>query len=482
MKGSVATCYRLFLSQIRRRFPMRSSHAQTTRVAASMLALASLFISLTPRIPAAPTAPAEKKQSKAATAVPSSDSTKMRVQEAYGKLPLSFEPNQGQTDRKVKYLARGSGYTLFLTQTEATLALYRNEEDAATPMSGAHQTPTPSSKSLSSVVRMKLKGANPAPQVSGEGQMEGRSNYLVGNDKSKWRTNVPRFSKVRYSEVYRGVDIIYYGTSQRELEYDFLLAPNADPRSIKLAFDGAEQIVINEQGELVLGLKGGEEVVQRAPQIYQEAEGRRETVAGRYVLKSKSEVGFELGKYDPSRPLVIDPRLIYATYYGGSGDDLPLGIAVDRNGNAYVTGRTNSTNLPLKTPIQSQLNPGSGSHIDDDAFVVKFNSNGTDIIYATYLGGQFEDEGRAIAVTDDGKAVITGSANLSSLPGVPNNFPVTLSALQTETSGGEDAFLTELSADGHSLVYSTLLRATAGNGVAVDGAGKIYVVGDLALP
>jgi len=400
----------------------------------------------------------------------------MRVSEAYGKLPMSFEPNRGQTDGRVKFLSRGSDYTLLLTPTEATLALYKNEGEPD-PKSRAHHS------GLSSVVRMRLKGANPRPKMEGLEPLQGKSNYLIGNDRSKWHTNIPTFAQVQYTSVYPGIDVVYYG-QQRQLEYDFRLAAGADPGRIRIAFEGADNLKIDADGNLVLEASGGE-IIQHAPLIYQQSETGRQSIAGCYVLSGEREVGFEISAFDRSKPLVIDPQLVYATYYGGSLDDIGNGIAVDSGGNAYIAGSTESSDLILKQPFATSLNPGGCPTPApcSDVFVTKLNSAGTDIVYSTYLGSNSDDDAGAIAVTTDGKACITGTT----LNEFPNNFPL---KNQFQGNGSildptrdEDAFLTVLTADGSNLAYSTFFGGTGfsspgedfGNAIAVDSTNKVYI-------
>lgn len=412
------------------------------------------------------------------TIAPDDAATRMRLNETYGKLPLSFEPNQGQADAKVKFLSRGSGYTLLLTATEAVLRLNKPGLSVAEG-SDQKNIRREDSKRVQGLLRMKLIGANPTPLIAGTNDLPGKSNYLIGNDPAKWRTDIPAFARVEYKNVYPGIDLVYYGTSQRELEYDFLLAPGANPEGIRLRFDGADQIRINKEGNLLFATKGGE-VTQRAPVIYQEVNGARQTVAGRYVLRNKNEVRFEIGDYDRNRQLIIDPQLIYATLYGGNEFDVGRGIAVDSAGNAYVVGNTSSPNLPLANPIQNQLNPSGSDPNVRDAFVVKFNSSGTGIVYATYLGGRFDDTGEGIALTGVNRPVITGQTGSFSDTSGTNNFPTTANAFQRTAGQRQDAFVTMLSSDGRSLFYSTFLRGSfidAGQSVAVDSLSKIYVSG-----
>ena len=239
----------------------------------------------------------------------------------YGRLPLSFEPNQGQADARVKFLARASGYTLFVTAEEAVFA----GRDG-------------------SVERMKLIGANPKLRFEPLDKQPGISNYFIGNDPSKWRTNIPNYGKVALRGVYPGIDLIFYG-NERQLEYDWVVAPGADPKQIHVKWEGPSQVTKNASGDLVLSAS----LVQQKPVILQE--GKR--IEGGYVVRGR-EVAFELAKYDAAKPLVIDPVLVYSTYLGGGGVDQGRGIAVDGAGNAYVTGSTSSTRFPHHQPSAGQ--------------------------------------------------------------------------------------------------------------------------------
>ena len=278
---------------------------------------------------------------------------KPHVVEAYGKLPLSFEANEGQTDSQVDFLSRGSGYTLFLTPAEAVLAL--RKPGASSRPGVRHTRPGNAEAERASadppaVVRMKLVGANPSPRMSGLDELPGKSNYFIGNDPDKWRTNVPHYAKVQYKDVYPGVDLVYYG-NQRQLEYDLVVAPGADPVAIPLSFEGAEKLRIDAQGDLLLEAPDGE-IRQHKPLVYQEVAGARREIAGAYVLNGGRQVGFQVAAYDVSQPLIIDPVLSYSTYLGGGFDDEGFAIAVDAAGNAYVTGETGSTDFPTASPIQ----------------------------------------------------------------------------------------------------------------------------------
>ncbi len=386
--------------------------------------------------------------------------------DAYGRLPVSFEANHGQTDGWVKFLSRGSGYGLFLTDGEAVLSLKIGNPERKQPPSpavplapGEHP-----SAETADFLWMRLLGASPAVRVSGVDELPGKSNYFIGNDPARWQTNVPTYAKVRYEEIYHGVNLTYYG-NQRRLEYDFMLSPSADPKKIRLRFHGAKNLKIDEQGALVLKTQRGAVRFER-PRAYQEMEGRKRAREVKFALRGSSTVGFEVGSYDQTRPLVIDPVLIYSTYLGGSGHDTGNAIAVDSAGNAYVTGMTNSTNFPTVNALQSTYVAA-----EDTAFVAKLNPSGSALVYSTYLGGNSFDSGNGIAVDSAGNAYVTGET-------ASTNFP-TVNAFQPSNSG-EDAFVAELNPSGSALVYSTYLGGNgenSGNGIVVDSAGNAYVTG-----
>lgn len=388
-------------------------------------------------------------------------SLRAHVSEAYGKLPLSFELNQGQTDPQVKFLARGPGYMLFLTGTEAVLAL-RDGAHASQDSFGRKKSQKRDSQQ--DILRMRILGANPESQITGIDQRPGRSNYYKGNDPKKWQTNIANYASVRYSEIYPGIDMLYYGR-QQELEYDFIVAPGADPQTITIAFEGVDKLALDEQGNLMLRTKRSE-VIQQAPVIYQEAGGARQTVSGKYVLKGEREVGFEIGAYDTGKPLVIDPVLRYLSYLGGSGLDQALGIAVDAAGNAYVTGETISADFPTSTPHESNF----GS-----LYVTKFNAQGTNTLYSTVLDGEAEDSAEGIAVDSDGNAYVVGTS-------VSDAYPI-LSAFQPEPNRrrafDDEVVVSKLDADG-GLTYSTYLGGNDvdhGIAIAISASRRMYITG-----
>src|SRR2546428_175288 len=397
----------------------------------------------------------------------SPQATKPQVLAAYGKLPLSFEANQGQTEPQVKFLSRGSGYTLFLTSTEAVLMLTKTDAHAKHRIPGEARLVEPE-KGAGTVLRMKLVVANPAPAVAGVGELPGKSNYFVGNDPKKWRANVPTYAKIEYRDVYPGVNLVYYG-NQRQLEHDFVVSPGADPKAITLAFEGMDGVAIDGLGDLVLRADGGG-VRLRKPFVYQEQDGQRAVIPTRYVLKAERQVAFEVAAYDATKPLIIDPVLAYSTYLGGSGGDQGFGVAVDAVGNAYVTGFAGSSDFPT-TAGAFQTAFGGG---EADALVTKLNPTGAALVFTTHLrGGGGDDEGFGMAVDATGNAYVTGQT-------LSTNFPTTAGTVQPGFAGTIDAFMTKLNPTGSGLVYSTYLGGDSddlGNGIAVDATGNAYVTG-----
>jgi hypothetical protein len=382
---------------------------------------------------------------------------------AYGKLPLAFEANHGQTNSRVKFLSRGPGYTLFLTSTEAVLAL-QNHSVTKPRSPGPEDTTSDTGAANVTELRMNLLGARPTSRVEALELLPSKSNYFIGNDPAKWRTNVPTYASVKYKDVYPGVDLVYYG-NQGQLEYDFVVAPGADPTRIQLSIEGAEKLDTNADGDLVLRVAGSE-VQLRKPAVYQQVVGGRKEIASRYLLRSRRVIGFEVAAYDANRSLVIDPVLSYSTYLGGSNGAFGNAIAVDSAGNAYVTGGTTATDFPTKNPAQSV--PGGNR----DVFVSKFDPTGSTLIYSTYLGGTGDDAGNSIALDSSGNAYVTGLTQ--SL-----NFP-TKNPIQATFGGRGDAFVAKLDSTGSVLVYSTYLGGSggdSGNGIAVDASGNAYVTG-----
>ncbi len=406
------------------------------------------------------------------------------ARETYGQIPLSFEANRGQTDESVDFLARGAGYALFLKPTEAVFVL-RNansglraeEKGDVTERTMRMGEANPSSNAQSKVLRMKVVGASTSAAAEGADELAGKANYFNGNDPSEWRTNVPTYGRVRYDDVYAGVDLVYYG-NQRQLEYDFHIAPGSDARSIKLRFEGADKIEVDAAGDLLLML-GDAVIRQPKPFIYQEVAGARREVDGGYLVGKDRHVSFRVDEYDRALPLVIDPVLVYSTYLGGSGNDRARDIAVDSSGNAYFCGETTSTNFPTANAFDSTFNTGNVA-TDRDAFITKLNAAGTALVYSTYLGGtgntinlSGNDVCTGIAIDSSGNAYVAGETRSTDFP--------TANALQATYGGGLfEGFLTKLNPAGNALVYSTFIGGDtfdSANSVAVDAAGNAYVAG-----
>ncbi|MCU1265734.1 MAG: hypothetical protein JWM21_2052 [Acidobacteria bacterium] len=393
---------------------------------------------------------------------------KLDLHQLSQRLPLSFERNLGQFDGSAKFSARGANYNLFLTETGAVLQLHdamprvRRQNQNATTSSAPAQAPA-----SRSVISFKLLGANSNAVVHGVDEFPGRHNYFIGNDPRQWRTGVPTFRAVRYEQVYPGINLTYYG-NQKQLEYDFEIAAGADPRLIRLAFGPGTRTTLSSMGELVLQTPAGE-LRQGQPIVYQDIDGHRELIKSRYVMIGRQQAAFAVGSYDRSRPLIIDPTLVYSTYLGGSGDDLGRSIAVDGSNNIYVTGAANSTDFPLK-------NAAFGNAGLADIFVTKIDATGTSVIYSTYIGGGGLDQGSSIAVDNSGNAYVVGRVDSTSM-----DFPTTPGSFAGTYRGGDfDAVLFKLNGQGNSLVYSTFLGAEendSAEGVAVDSAGNAYVAG-----
>ncbi len=392
-------------------------------------------------------------------------------------VPLVFERNDGQSAPQVGFIARGRGTTAFLTSTGAVL---RVRSTLPTPRSASSSVRSARAITNEQVVRITAIGANPAARGEGLELQPAISNYFIGGDPRGWRVNVPTYARVRYASVYPGIDLIYHATPARELEYDFALAPGADPGSIALRIEGASALDLGPSGDLVIRLADGSELVHRAPFVYQLRDGVREPISGRCVLLGKDTIGFRVAAYDRARPLYVDPTLAYSTFLGGSGQESGNGIAVDANGNAYVVGSTSSSNFPTTAGVVQPSSPDAGNLV---AFVTKLNPSGTGLVYSTYLGGTFGSFGSAIALDSSGNAYVTGNT-------ISNDFPTTAGAYRTSvgTLSVDDAFVSKLNATGTGLAYSTYLggiHGTSGRSgqedyayaIAVDANGNAYVSG-----
>jgi len=415
-------------------------------------------------------------------------------------VPLSFEPNQGQAAATVQFLSRGAGYAIFLAPGKVVLNLER-QKPASAPATG--QTPEAAS---ADTLRMSLIGANAKANAVGLAPQPGVVSYFIGNDPKNWRSGIPTYGKVNYGQIYPGVDLIFYG-NQRQLEYDFVVAPGADPSRIAWRIDGA-RASIDAEGNLVLSAPNGPASFKK-PVLYQMNGDQKTPVEGSFAVAGH-EIRFRLGSYDHSRALIIDPVLSYATYLAGSSTDhigLPTGpgnlavgmsqgIALDSAGSVYVTGYTYSIDFPTKTPYQpapptkvAGVSPGQWP----SAFVTKFSPDGSSLVYSTYLGGNGYDNAYAIAVDSSGNAYVTGETDSPDFPvtngayqtvcsPAPNNTGAPVQNSSDCYSSNTSAFVTKLNPTGTSLVYSTFL---GGNGswayataIAVDGAGRAYIAGN----
>lgn len=412
----------------------------------------------------------------------------------FARLPISFEANEGQVGAPVRFLSRGSGFNLFLTPTGSVLTLSKappRDKD------GKRQIP----RNLpTTALRMRLVGGNHAPKVVGTDKLPGRTNYFIGRDPKQWRRNVSTYAKVRYKDVYRGVDMVYYG-NQSELEYDFVLKPGTDPTQIRMGYRGAEKLSVSDDGELLFHTPLGA-VRQKKPVAYQQmVDGRRE-VEATYALLGDNQVGFHLAAYDPTRPLVIDPVLRYSTFVGGSTDDYAFDITTDSDKNVYFAGYTGSfdqdsngeanhpfapsfSGYPRVNAIQGDPDRGNshGSLFTDaadetniycsryDAFITKLSPAGF-ISYSTYIGAEDDDYGLAVAVDASKNMYLTGMTYSIFLPLV--------NARQTNNAGGTDAFVVKLNPDGNTLFYSTYLGGSLndrGRAIAADATGNAYIAG-----
>ena len=375
----------------------------------------------------------------------------------YAALPMRFEPNVGQSDPRVQFLTRGKGYTLFLTANESVIALSPKQATAWEVLPQDTE-----------VVRMRFVGAAAKPSVVGLQPLPGISNYFIGNNPEQWHTDIVSFAKVRYQQIYPGIDLVYYG-SAGNIEYDFVLEPGADPAAIRLNFAGSKGLTVNPAGELVIAMAAGE-LRQKAPVIYQDGPDGTKLVAGGYVVHG-SEVSFELGRYDHTRALVIDPVLVYSTYLGGSGLDQATSLVVGPTGDAYVAGMTQSINFPV------QGLPASTNGGGQDLFVTKMSLAGNALTYSTYIGGVGTELANDIAVSGAGTVYITGSTTSI-------NYPVVTPTIAAQL-GGTDAFLTKLTSAGNAIVYSTYWGSDGfdeGTAVTVDPADNAYIAGNTSAP
>ncbi len=435
---------------------------------------------------------------------------------SYGELALSFEANQGQVDSRVQFFSRDCRYNLFLTATEAVLQLPIGDDQfqvgKPSPTIGQEldlipefgyfkqqsqigNRPLPVHHPESAILRMKWVDANRHSQIVGLEPLPGKSNYFVGNDPKHWHTEVPRFARVEYQDIYPGVNLVFYG-DQRQVEYDLVVAPGTDPSCIQLVFEGADVIRADSDGDLILKL-AGTEIRQRQPQVYQQVAGFRRSISGCYVKQGKHEVGFEVATYDRNLPLVIDPVLVFSNSLStNDGISVVSAVVADTSGNTYVLGVTTSLSFPTTAgALQPDYEQGTCGYADGnlpcpDLFVVKFNPQGNTRLYSTYLGGNGSDDsgglgdgvGGGIAIDSQGNAYLTGTTSST-------DFPVTENVLQSKLNQGftcnsgrldpcRDAFVLKLNSGGTALLYSSYLggdQDKTARGITLDSRGNAYV-------
>ncbi|MBM3494356.1 MAG: hypothetical protein FJX72_08560, partial [Armatimonadetes bacterium] len=358
---------------------------------------------------------------------------------SYGSLPMAFEPNVGQTDPSVTFMSRGSGYAVFLRPTDATIVLMRHR------MPERHSDPV---KVSGAAIRMNLLGASQAAGGAGVDELPGKVNHLIGADPSRWHRGISTFRSARFEDVYPNVDVVYYGT-QRNLQYDFVVEPGGKPTDVRLGFEGADAVRRTDSGDLAVR-SGEAEVRFSKPVAYQEIEGVRKLVTAEWRVTetagAPTAASFDVGEFDRSKPLVIDPLLWYSTYLGGAMNDDCLDIDVHPTGDAFVTGATASPNFPVTLGAFQPFFSGGNM----DAFVTKFDVPGLWTMYSTYLGSQGDDIGFSIRVDRNGQAHVCGFTNNA-------GFPVTPGCFDPLFNGNRDCFASVLDPMGFTLVYSTFI-------------------------
>jgi hypothetical protein len=389
--------------------------------------------------------------------------SKPNAKSILSQLPMIFEPNQGQADSKVKFVAHGQGYSLSLDEAGAVLSL-----------SGSQAARAGTKKQKLSSVRMKLVGANPAAELAGNNPLPGTSNYFIGNDPKQWHRGIPQFAGVQYRSVYPGIDLVFYG-SQGHLEYDFKVAPGADPGQAELQFDGARKLELSG-GDLVLSGSGARVRLQ-APHIYQRIADKQQTVDGRFVLHAGNRVGFEIGPYDRSRELVIDPTIVYSTYFGGTnGAETYPYVAVNGNGFIYLSGSTTSSTLPVTADAAQSTLKGT-----QNIFILELNptAGAGGVLYLTYLGGSGSDTAAGIAVDTGGNAYVAGTTTSTNFPTV-NGYQ---NSIYAGSAGTSHVFVSEISQSTSTtptLAYSTYLSGNGtdiATGMAIDTNHNVFVTG-----
>ncbi len=413
------------------------------------------------------------------------NTTKVKVQNGYENLPLYFIKNNGQIDEKVKYYEKGREHSTYFTQEGVYLSLINQQynctqKDSRFMSINAIKQEIPVEEYLG----LTFLDANQNPVIVAKDIQEGKVNYFIGNDSEKWKVNVPTYKNVSYKDIYKGIDMKFYGNNHC-LEYDVIVKPGSDPSQVKFSYEGIKGMRISDEGNMEIVLNRGK-LIHKAPYIYQEIDGERQEIKGKFIIHelisedtinadSANEqyvFGFNVASYDKRYALIIDPVLTYSTYLGGSGEDVGLGIAVDESRYIYVTGHTASTNFPLSNAIRDTYGGGA-----NDIFITKINADGSGLIYSTFLGGSGFDETRGgIDLDAAGNVYISGST--SSV-----DFPI-FNAIQQRYGGGfSDAFVAKINSTGCALVYSTFLggdNIEDGNSISVDNIGNAYIAGETA--
>ena len=376
-----------------------------------------------------------------------------------GMSPLSFEPLEGQLGMKGDFLARGPGYALLLDGGGSKFALQSN---------GPTHT----------VLTSRLIGASSNSSAIGIRPLPGTVNYFLGSDPRNWRGNIPTYAAISYPEIYPGIDLVYYG-NPGHLEYDFVVAPGADPARIVVEFGGQSELVLTGAGDAVLMTEDGE-VRLRAPLVYQERDGARFRITGTYAVVGENRLGFAIAEYDRTRPLVIDPVMTYSSYIGGTRDDGFTAVGTDSTGNIYAAGTTTSPDFPVVGALQPACGPlpAAPGNCSVDGIILKLSPDGSTVLYATYFGGSGLDVIHAMRVDSTGVTTFAGETNSTDFPATAG-VAQPACALSPDTFC-RDAFVAKLSADGSALTYSTYFGGSGTEriaAVAIDGAGNAYVTG-----
>jgi hypothetical protein len=403
------------------------------------------------------------------------DSTRLQVEASYANLPLSFEPNQGQTDPRVKFVSHAGNRTLWLTSDEAVLAVGRrsrpgrfDQKQPAATTAGLSQI----AEAAPAVLRIRFAGGNRMAAIEGEDKQPGIVSYFAGKPE-QWRTKIPTYARVRYRNLYPGIDLVFYG-NHRQLEYDLVVSPGADPAQIKLGITGAESLKLDADGNLVMKTAAGD-VVQQKPRIYQRKGSDLIAVAGRYVINGKDEIGLRLEHYDRTAAVIIDPVLRYSSFLSGGGDedDAGTGIAIDSSNRAVVAGWTDSSPFPSKEGKQPPFMGGSA------AYVIKLDFTGSNVIFTAFIANAVEFATVALALDGADNIYLAGTTNGTNF--APEGFTTTPGAFQRSFGGGEsDAWVAKFDSTGTKLIYSTMLGGSGediASSIDVDSAGNAYVTG-----